>query len=151
MARTVKRRTFLLLVMLALSLVFAGWQWLRPYEWNADPSARFRMLHATVERDHSFVWLDIYLKFSGGERHDLGKPVALLLADGRELDPAETTLEGDDDNPTKALGFRFWLEERDFAGPIRLRLNDGILTVRSGTGLPATDDGGSRFFTTRYW
>jgi hypothetical protein len=151
MARAVKRRTALLLVMLVLSLVFAGWQWLRPYDWSADPTARFRMVHATIERDHSFVWLDLYLKCSGDERHDLGKPVRLLIADGREIEPAETTLEGDDDKPTKALGFRFWLAEQDFTGPIRLRLNDGSLTVRSGSGLPSIADGSPRFFTTRNW
>lgn len=145
------RRTALLLVLLALSLAFAGWQWFRPYDWSADPAARFRIVHAAVKRDHSYLWLDLYLKKAGEREHDLEKPVVLRLADGREIEPADTTFEGEDGQPSQALGFRFWLEEKDFAGPLDLRLNDGSLSVRSGSGLPAIPADSSSFFTHRNW
>jgi hypothetical protein len=151
MARPVTRRTALLLISLALSLVFAGWQWFRPYEWRSDPAARFRIVRAGLKRDHSYVWLDLYLSKSGAQDHDLAKPVVLRLADGREIEPADTTIEGREGQPTRALGFRFWLEEKDFAGPLSLRLNDGSLGVRSGTGLPALATGDSLLFTSRNW
>lgn len=151
MARPVTRRTALLLALLALSLVFAGWQWFRPYDWNADPAARFRIVHASVKRDHSYLWLDLFLKKSGQEDHDLAKPVALSLADGREIEPADTTMEETAGHPGDTLGFRFWLEEKDFAGPLELRLNDGTLRVRSGSGLPAIPPDSSSFFTHRNW
>lgn len=151
MARLVTRRTAFLLALLVLSLVFAGWQWLRPYDWNADPAARFRIVHAGVKRDHSYLWLDLYLKKSGDLEHDLAKPVVLLLADGREIKPADTTIEEAEGQPGQGIGFRFWLEEKDFAGPLELRLNDGALRVRGGSGLPSIPVDSSRFFTHRNW
>lgn len=149
MARGVNRRTLLLLICLALSLAFAAWQWLRPYESASEPAARFRVVHASVTRDHSNLWLDLYLKHLGGSPHDLNKPVFLKLADGRQIEPANTTLEGD--GATTGLGLRFWLEEVDFAGPLNLRINDGTLSVRSEAGVPLGRDEPSRHFTTRNW
>jgi hypothetical protein len=151
MAAPVTRRTTLLLILLAISLVFAGWQWFRPYEWSSAPGARFRIVHSSLKRDHSHVWLDLYLKKSGEADHDLSKPVFLRLADGRELEPADTTLEGDEGEPVRALGFRFWLEEKDLAGPLDLTINDGVLSIRTGNGLPEIKEDGVRFFTTRNW
>ena len=151
MAPFVTRRTALLLALLALSLIFAGWQWFRPYDWGADPAARFRIVHSAVKRDHSYIWLDLYLKKSGDLDHDLGKPVVLRLADGREVEPADTTIEGSEGQPSQALGLRFWLEAKDFAGPLDLRINDGTLRVRSGSGIPAIPADSSSFFTHRNW
>lgn len=149
MGRDVNRRTLLLLICLALSLAFAGWQWLRPYDSASDPAARFHMVHASVTRDHSNLWLDLYLKHLGGAPHDLTKPVTLQLADGRQIEPATTTLEGD--GATTGLGFRFWLEDADFAGPLELGINDGTLSVRSESGVPIGRDETSRHFTHRNW
>ena len=151
MARLVTRRTAFLLALLALSLVFAGWQWFRPYDWNADPAARFRIVHAGLKRDHSHVWLDLYLKKSGDLDHDLARPVVLRLADGREIEPADTTIEEAGGEDGQAIGFRFWLEENDFAGPLELRLNDGTLLVRGGSGVPSIPPDSTRFFTHRNW
>jgi hypothetical protein len=141
----------LLLILLGLSLIFAGWQWLRPYEWRSDPGARFEIVHASLKRDTSYWWLGLYLKHTGGQPHDLTKPVVLLLADGREMEPADTMLEGDEKSGTVAIGFRFWLGEKDLAGPLQLRINDGTLTVRSGSGVPSIPGDSTRFFTTRNW
>jgi hypothetical protein len=151
MAPRVTRRTALLLTSLALSLVFAGWQWFRPYDWSSATEARFQIAHCSLKRDHSYVWLDLYLKQSGDLPHDLSKPVVLRLADGREIEPANTTIEGDEGQPVQALGFRFWLEEKDFAGSIDLKLNDSSLRVRTGNGLPAIPERDAKFFTTRNW
>jgi hypothetical protein len=151
MAPRVTRRTALLLTSLALSLVFAGWQWFRPYDWSSATEARFQIAHCSLKRDHSYVWLDLYLKQSGDLPHDLSKPVVLRLADGREIEPANTTIEGDEGQPEQALGFRFWLEEKDFAGSIDLKLNDSSLRVRTGNGLPAIPERDAKFFTTRNW
>jgi hypothetical protein len=151
MAPRVTRRTVLLLISLALSLAFAGWQWFRPYDWSSEPGARFQIAHCSLKRDHSFVWVDLYLKKSGDTPHDLSKPVLLRLADGRELEAADTTLEGDEGQPVRALGLRFWIEGKDLAGPLDLKLNDGSLRVRTGTGLPELTEGEARFFTTCNW
>ena len=146
-----KRRTSLLLLMLAISLAFAAWQWLRPYEWRADPAARFRVTHASVERDHSYLWLKLRLENTGKDHHDFGKPMTLLLADGSKAEPAETSLEGDAENPIMALHLRFWLEDDDFSGPIQLHINDGLLDIRSGHGIPALGNGETRHFNTCNW
>lgn len=151
MAPPVTRRSAFLFISLAFALVFAGWQWFRPYDWGADPTARFHIVHAGVKRDRSYLWLDLYLKRSGGLEHDLTKPVVLRLADGREIEPADTTIEEAEGQPGQAIGFRFWLEERDFAGPLELRLNDGTLRVRGGSGLPSIPADSSRFFTHQNW
>lgn len=145
-----KRRLVLLLIALALSLVFAGWQWLRPYDWNPDPQARFRIEHVSLQRDHSFYWLGLRLERVGDGKHDLTKPVRLVTAAGREVEPADTTMEGNPEEGVSGLGFRFWLEDEDLDGPLGLRLNDGILKVRSGSGQPRIKDG-IRYFTTSRW
>ena len=146
----VNRRTLLLAICLAVAMGFAGWTWLRPYEWGRDDAARYRIVHASLERDHAYCWLGLYLKQAGAEAHDLQKPVLLVLADGREIEPAETQLEGDESHPTQALGFRFWLGEKDLAGPLRLKLNDGTLTVRKRPELPEGGEG-VQYFLTANW
>lgn len=151
MPAAVKRRTLLLLLALGVSVVFAAWQWFRPYDWSPDPAARYHIVHAAVERDHSYLWLNLFLERNGDSPHDLTKPVRLLTADGRELEPADTTLGGDEESGTDALGFRFWLEEKDFAGPLKLRLHDGTLNVRTQSGLPGVNQGTPRYFNTCNW
>ncbi len=151
MPAAVKRRTLLLLLALAVSLVFAGWQWLRPYDWDPDPGARYRIEYASVQRDHSYYWLNVRLERHGTASHDLEKPVRLLTAAGRELEPADTELGGSEETGTETLGFRFWLEAADFSGPLKLRLNDGTLLVRKDSGVPGVSEGAARYFTTSNW
>lgn len=143
------RRTLILLIALILSVVFATWEWYRPYEWGADPGARFRIDYTTVKRDHDFVWVDVTLKHVGDSDHDIMKPVLLVTASGHEYPPASTTLEGDPALGTTGLFFRFWLEKDEVSGPLKLKLNDGTLTVRSGSGIP--EDGDSRSYHTARW
>ncbi|MCW1885773.1 hypothetical protein OKA04_13615 [Luteolibacter flavescens] len=144
------RRTQLLALCLLISLAFAGWTWLRPYEWGRDAGARYRIVHSSLRKDTSYYWLELKLDQAGEESHDLRKPVALILADGREMEPAETQLEGDATNPTSGIGLKFWLEEKDLAGPLRLKMNDGTLTVRKESGAPPLKNS-IRYFNTANW
>jgi hypothetical protein len=147
----VKRRTLLLLLALGVSVIFAAWQWFRPYDWSPDKAARYQVVHASLTRDHSYLWLNVFLERKGDSDHDLTKPVLLLTADGRELEPAETTLGGDEKRGTESLGFRFWLQDGDFTGPVKLRLNEGELIIRKQSGVPGVNNGTPRYFTTSNW
>jgi hypothetical protein len=147
----VNRRVRILLVLLVLCLGFAGWQWLRPYEWNADPGARAEVRFTRLERDGPFFWLDVYLRITDPRGHDLEKPMRLVLADGRRLPPADTTLEGSAEQPIEAISLRFWLDEKQLNGPLTLRMNDGTLTIRKRTGIPDLASQASRFHHTTQW
>ena len=151
MPAAVKRRTLLLFLALVISAVFAAWQWFRPYDWQPDPGARYRIVHASVQRDHSYYWLNLFLERAGSGSHDLAKPVLLLTTGGRELEPDEITLGGDEKTGTESLGFRFWLKQEDLSGPLKLRLNDGTLLVRKQSGVPGVNDGAARYFNTSNW
>jgi hypothetical protein len=143
-------RVFLVLALVA-STVFAGWTWMRPYAWRVDPAARAKMVGAQVRKDASFYWLDIHLKVSRGQEHDLMKPVRLATAAGRELEPADTTLGGKTGEGTTDLWFKFWLETADLEGPLTLRINDGTLVIRSGSGVPRLGRSNAEYFTTSRW
>lgn len=145
------RRAWILLALLVPCLAGASWYWLRPYQSGADPAARMTIRFASLERDHSFFWLGLVLEARDGSRHDLEKPLRLVLADGRELEAADTTLQGSPDQPIEALALRFWIEEGDLDGPLRLRLNDGELSVRRGSGAPPTPTGKPRYFHHDDW
>lgn len=145
---TVRPLTRILTVALALVSAFAAWSWLRPYEWKADPVARFQIRQARVTRDHSNYWVDVFLK---GADHDLQKRVSLETSNGRALDPADTTLSGDEGKGITELWFRFWLDPADLAGPLKLHLNDGTLVVRSASGPPALESGENKVFLTNSW
>ena len=140
-----------LFILLGLSLVFAAAAWFLPYDWKPDPGARFRTAASQLKRDRSNYWLNIHLKKSGDANHDLLKPVRLILADGRELEPADTTFAGEPGVGTTAVWFLFWLEESDLTGPLSLKLNDGNLTVKSTNGVPAIANATMRTFSTHRW
>lgn len=152
--RTIFR--WLLVGLLLASALFAAWTWTRPYEWDADARAQCRIVGCEVELDHSNYWLNLHLKVledKGDQRfgHDLAKPVRLITASGREIEPADTTLAGDHGKPVRALWLKFWLEREDFEGPLSLKLNDGRLRVRSGSGEPVLRSSGRRNFVTHKW
>jgi hypothetical protein len=162
----VNRRTKLLLLTLAISVVFAAWQWFRPYDWSPDPVARFRVTHCIVKRDVSNLWLQISLKPRDGQVMDFSQPIHLLTAGGKRHEVAEMeqvgsgpekTLPADNGAPAMAppmveeITFSFWLAEADFAGPMTLELNGASLRVRGGDTLPRVADGGFRVFNTSAW
>jgi hypothetical protein len=143
-------RAVLVLILLACS-AFAAWSWLRPYAWGVDPAARCKVIGTQVRKDESFFWLDAHLKLTLGKAHDLMKPVRLITATGRELEPADTTLSGEADGGTSDLWFKFWLESADMKGPLKLTVNDGSLVIRSGSGIPELGSSNLKYFTTSHW
>jgi hypothetical protein len=149
----VKRRIlhYSLLVLLAASAVFAAWNWFRPYSWSSDPAARCKVVETLVTQDHSYFWVNVHLKVNPGEAHDLQKPVRLVTARGTQLEPADTTLAGDNLQSTTEIWLKFWLQTEDLQGPLTLRLNGGELTVKSSDGLPDLGTASYRNFTTQHW
>ncbi|MBN8457828.1 MAG: hypothetical protein J0M04_08315 [Verrucomicrobia bacterium] len=140
----------LLLILLA-AICFAGWSWWRPYEWKPDPGARFRITGTEVSLDHGYHWVTVRLKRSGKQPHDLTKQARLILADGRELEPADTRMTGDPDLGITGLEIRFWLEPGALTGPLKLRLNDGILTVKAGSAEPRLGIDGHDYYNSTRW
>jgi len=149
----VSRKTFRLILaaLLVISGFFAAWSWLQPYEWSPDPAARCRVVGCLVEKDYSNYWVSLQLKVPSDQEHDLEQPVRLLLGGGGELEPADTTLVGDKEQPVRVIWLKFWLEEEQFAGPMALKINGGKLTVRSGSGIPKLRSDGKRFYVTHRW
>jgi hypothetical protein len=149
----VKRPTLRVFLMAALvvSAAFAAWGWLRPYAWRIDAAARCKVVGVQVKNDASYHWLDAHLEVTPGQTHDLMKPVRLVTAAGRELEPADTTLGGETGGSTTDLWFKFWLEPADFNGPLKLRINDGSLVIRTGSGIPGLGASQLEYFTTSRW
>lgn len=79
------------------------------------------------------------------------KPVRLINTNGRELEPADTTLGGKTGGGTTDLWFKFWLEPADFNGPLKLRINNGSLVIRSGSGVPRSGASNLEYFTSSSW
>lgn len=149
----VKRPTLrvFLIATLLVAEGFAAWSWLRPYAWGVDPAARCKVAGAQVRKDASFYWLDVHLKVTPGQTHDLMKPVRLVTSAGREMEPADTTLGGKTGGETTDLWFKFWLESADLDGPLKLRINDGSLVIRSGSRIPRLGNSNLEYFTTSRW
>ncbi|MGB6222445.1 hypothetical protein [Haloferula sp.] len=145
------RRVRILVTLLIICLGFAAWQWLKPYEWNPDPEARAKVVFSRIERDQDFFWLDAYVKITDSRGHDFEKPVRLALADGRELKPADITIEGSAEQEAEAISFRFWLDSKDVVGPLRLRLNDGELLIRGEPIIPDLESREFRFHQSSHW
>ena len=140
-----------LLVGLLIASGYAAWNWWRPYDWHPDAGARYRIVGVVVTRDHDHHWVDVQLKRAGEAGHDLTKPVRLVLAGGRELEPADTRLGGGPDEGMAELGFKFWLDPGDLAGSLRLRLNEGELRVKTSSGEPALGLSGRKYFNSTDW
>jgi hypothetical protein len=143
-------RGFPLLLLLAAA-AFAIWTWIRPYQWQADPGARFVVEAVEVTRDHADFWVNVHLKRSGEADHDLEKRLVLETRSGGVMDAAETTLAGDARTGVTGIWLRFWLSEEQLRGPLVLRINDGTLLLKSGDGLPALKPSGTRVFTSHRW
>lgn len=141
----------LLLLALGVSLLFAAWQWFRPYDWSPDPAASYRVSQCVVQRDHSNYWLRVFLKQKGDADYDMLDPARLLTAKGTEHEPADTSLSGDSARKMDTLVFSFWLTEEDLQGPLSLKLNKGSLVIRSGSKGVTMADGGFRVFNSSNW
>ena len=149
----VSRKSFrwILVGLLVISGGFAAWSRMRPYEWWADAKAACVISGCQVKQDHSNYWVHLKLKVNGNMEHDLEIPVRLMTAAGREISPADTTLEGDKAMSIRSIWLKFWLENDDLDGPLKLSINEGVLIVRSGTGIPMLRSDGSRYYVTHKW
>lgn len=149
---TVKRPLArILLVILLVVSAFAAWAWLRPYAWGADPGARFHIEQAQVRRDHAEYWLDLALQQSGPAEHDFSKPVVLETSAGREITAVDITASKEEGGGDPGLWLKFILQEDDLKGPLKLKLNDGLLIVKSQGGLPTIASGASKVFLSNRW
>ncbi len=145
-----KLRVFLV-VALVVSALFAAWTWLRPYEFRPDSGARCTVVGTQVKKDFKNYWVDVHLKVNSGATHDLMKPVRLVTAAGREIEPADTTLAGDPKRGTTDIWFKFWLEIPDMGDTLALRMNDGALAIRKTRGIPRLGPNNVAFFPTCRW
>jgi hypothetical protein len=136
---------------LAVSSAFAAWTWFRPYEWNSDSAARCEIVGTQVTRDRSNFWVEPHLKVLAGSTHDLEKPVFLITASGKKLEPADTTLAGDGGKGTSEIWFKFWLESDEIAGPLTLQINEGKLSIKSNAGIPEITGTDPRYFISNHW
>jgi len=140
-----------LFILLGLSVLFAAAAFILPYEWGPDPGARYKIAAVQAKRDRSYHWITVHLKKSGAENHDLMKPVRLLAGDGHELEPADTTFQGDAQAGFTEIWYKFWVSDAEVARPLRLKINDGTLTVKTSEGMPAIHDGMMRTFSNPRW
>jgi hypothetical protein len=60
-------------------------------------------------------------------------------------------LIGEDGIGTTEIWFKFWLEPGDLDGQIRLRMNHGILQLKTSQGLPRIGASGQQFFNSTAW
>lgn len=148
---TRSRLRLILMCGLLVTAFFAAWTWLKPYAWKPDPASRCEVVGIQVRQDFQNYWVDVHLKLNSGETHDLMKPVRLITSDGRQHEPADTTLGAVTGQETTDLWFKFWLETADLEGPLKLRINDGELVIRSGDGLPSLGASKAEYFTTHRW
>lgn len=104
-----------------------------------------------MTRDQSFYWLNLHLKVNPGMNQDLKKPVRLEVSPGVYLEPADTTLVGEDGQAIREIWFKFWLESGQLQNPLTLHLNDGKLSIKSSSGTPDLGSSGYRNFVTNQW
>ncbi|MGA0846904.1 MAG: hypothetical protein ACO3RV_10200, partial [Luteolibacter sp.] len=127
------------------------WTWLRPYAWNPDPAAAYRIEAAQVKHDTGYYWLDLHLRRVDAHDHDCMKTLQLISQSGREIEPADIRFGRDSSRGHDELWLKFWLEPGDFDGPLRLEIQDGVLDVRSGRGIPNLGKDDQRNYTTSHW
>lgn len=135
---------------LLISSLFALWVWFRPYDWRTDSAARGRITGVSLTRDHQNHWCDVRVHFPEDHPHDLLKAVWLQTADGKRMEPANTTLTQPSDRGQDVV-FRFWLEPEQLKSTLSLHLNQGSLRVKSTLGEISMADRESRYFTHHAW
>lgn len=142
---------FSLALMLVLLTALGAWLVSRPYSVDWDPKARYKIEAVQVRRDNGYYWVEAHLKKKGEKDHDLRRPVRLVLADGRELEPADSTFAGSAKTGTTEIWFKFWIQEKDLKGPMALLLNGAELEVKTHDGLPDFDDKGEAILRSADW
>lgn|GEM_PF-668241 len=140
-----------LFILLGLSVLFAAAAFILPYEWSPDPGARFKIAAVQAKRDRSYYWITVHLKKTGEENHDIMKPVRLQLGSLKALEPADITFQGNAEAGFTEVWYKFWVSESEAFNPFHLKINDGVLTVKTSEGMPPIHDGMMRTFSNPRW
>lgn len=141
----------LIAALLVAVTILAVKLWTGKYDGDPDPRARYEIEAARLERDRSYMWLEIHLRKNGDKDHDMLKPVRLITADGTEHEPADTTFAGAPGKGFTDIWFKFWLEEAELKGKIDLRINGGTLRVKTNEEAPAMDEDGKAVMGSADW
>jgi len=136
---------------LVVLTVSAAMMWSGNYDSSPDPKARFQVDAVRLESDRSYVWLELHLKKSGTENHDLLKPVRLVTADNIEHEPADTVFAGNPEKGFTDIWFKFWLEKEDLRGVLNLKINDGTLKIKSSEPIPSLSNNKDTIFNSSDW
>lgn len=123
-------RLAMAIVLVGVTIVAAA-MWSGDYESEPDPAARFEIQAVRLKADRGYVWLEAHLKKSGDADHDLLKPVRLVGAGGVEHEPADTIFAGTPETGFTDIWYKFWLEKEDLEGRIDLRINEGVLKIKT--------------------
>lgn len=142
---------FLMAVCLVGSTVFLGMLWAKKYESSPDPKARYEIQAVRLQQDKGYVWLEAHLKKSGDKGHDLLQPVRLVMADGSEHEPADTTLAGSPETGYTEIWFKFWMEREALKGPLDLKMNGGKLKIKSSQAVPVVRSDKETVFKSSNW
>ncbi len=125
--------------------------WTGKYDRDPDPRARYRIEAARIVSDRNYKWLEIHLRKNGDKDHDMLQPVLLITADGEKHEPADTTFAGGPEKGFTDIWFKFWLEDTALEEKIDLRMNGGMLRVKTNEGAPDTDKDGKVVLRSTDW
>ncbi|MGJ8632587.1 MAG: hypothetical protein ACSHX7_01600 [Luteolibacter sp.] len=141
----------LLAALLVLLTVFAALVFSADFSKDPDPGALFEIQAVRLERDQSYFWLEVHLKKSGEKDHDLEKLPKLVTSTGKIHRPADTVFAGTPEKGFSEIWYKFWLEEKDLKGTLKLEMNEGVLTVKSSDGAPSLESGKEKTIRNADW
>lgn len=131
-----------LILILLLTSVWCGWIFLRPYDSKADAQAPWRLMTASVKRDHSYYWVRCKLKVMAAE--PLPQSI-LLLTKNRRIRSADCIRMQDDIDHIS-----FWVEESDLQGKCEIELNGKSYLLKNDGAFQLTE-GSEKAFRQPNW
>ena len=151
---TVMKRQMIRLILAVLLVTLttaAAKLWIQKYNRDPDPKARFVIMKARVSSDRSYRWLELHLRKNGDANHDLSIPVRLIEGNGTAHEPADITFAGSQETGFSDIWFKFWLDPSALDAPLMLRINEGLLVVKSDKAMPALNQKGEAVFKSENW
>jgi hypothetical protein len=149
MKRQMIRLSLALLVVLTTAL--AALVWTAEYDSHPDPKALFKIEGVQVKRDRGNRWINVHLERAGDKKHDMRKQVVLLTADGVEHKTYDITFAGSPETGFTDIWLKFWLEEADLENTLKIRINDGVLLVKTNQGAPELENAAEKVFKSTNW
>jgi hypothetical protein len=131
-----------LMLLFLLTCGWCGWIFFRPYDPKADVQAPWRLMMASVKRDHSYYWVRCKLKVVSAE--PLPQSI-LLISKNRRIRSADCIRMKDDIDHIS-----FWVEESDLQGQCELELN-GKRYLLKKDGAFQLDQGAEKAFRQTDW